>query len=911
MAALQAMVRGLPERSAVALVVGDPGLGKSTMWEAITSAPTTGELTLLSARPAEAESRSAWSGLTDLMASVPVEVFAALPPPQRDALDAACLRRAVPSGVELDPRAVWVAMREVVLALSVGGPVLIAVDDIHWLDPASLRALAFLARRLPASGVGVLATLRTAETDGVVRELLAVPDAERIDLGPIGLGATADVVQHHLGVVLSGPALARVHAAAGGNPMFAIELARAGGDRPGRPTSVPASLRDLLSRRLASVSEEARVTLAGLAAAIKPSVVQLAAAALDGGLAEAEAADLAKVERGRALLTHPLVGAAAYAACDAATRRMVHSRLAGVVTSAEEQARHAALGSVAPGPDVLAALDAAAAGATRRGAPAAAAELSTLALELTPDGDDVIARHLAAGEAHFRSGDAAAARSHFQHVLDDATFPESTALAAVRMAELMWETDPAEVAAKYAARAAKLAAAHPVLEAEARLVLSRLLNVVDLEASALEAARAVTLLEQVGGDADPTLLASALVAGAAADFEFGRGLDRDCFDRAIAIERTSPPSRVADGAEAALASLLKFADDLQGSRAGLLALRVVIDENGDEGSLPFVLGHLVALELLAGRWDDAVAAAREHLALAERTGQDAQRRQAEYNLATVAAHRGDDAAASDLASKLAADARAGEDGWSEMLAENVLGFIGLCRGDHEGAVAHFEIGYRLAEGMRLREPGRTRSRPDHVECLIAIGERARAASLLDEYEARASAVDRASALAAIERCRALLAAAQGDKPAAALAIDRSLAQYDRIEGDQFAFERARSLLVAGRLHRRAKQKGAARTRLIEARDVFASLGAQRFVAHADFEMDRVGLRPVAPSTLSPVERRIAELAASGLSTRQVADAVFLSAKTVEANVTRIYRKLGLSSRAELGAWVARQDDPVD
>ena len=155
MAALQALAGGLADRSAIALVVGDPGLGKSTMWEAITSAPTTGELTLLSARPAEAESRSAWSGLTDLMASVPAEVFAALPPPQRDALDAACLRRAVPSGVELDPRAVWVAMREVVLALSVGGPVLIAVDDIHWLDPASLRALAFLARRLPASGVGV------------------------------------------------------------------------------------------------------------------------------------------------------------------------------------------------------------------------------------------------------------------------------------------------------------------------------------------------------------------------------------------------------------------------------------------------------------------------------------------------------------------------------------------------------------------------------------------------------------------------------------------------------------------------------------------------------------------------------------------------------------------------------------
>jgi DNA-binding CsgD family transcriptional regulator len=198
-----------------------------------------------------------------------------------------------------------------------------------------------------------------------------------------------------------------------------------------------------------------------------------------------------------------------------------------------------------------------------------------------------------------------------------------------------------------------------------------------------------------------------------------------------------------------------------------------------------------------------------------------------------------------------------------------------------------------------------------VECLIAIGSRDRAEALLDEYEARARAVDRVTALAAVERCRAQLAAARGDEFAAAEAAARSLAQFDRVEGGPFAFDRARSLLVAGRLLRRSKQKGAARVRLVEALAVFNELGAQQFVAQTEFELDRIGLRPLAPSILTPSERKVAELAAVGLTTRRIADAVFLSPKTVEANVTRIYRKLGLRSRAELGAWLARQGDLAD
>lgn len=474
------------------------------------------------------------------------------------------------------------------------------------------------------------------------------------------------------------------------------------------------------------------------------------------------------------------------------------------------------------------------------------------------------------------------------------------------MAEMLWETEEPGSAVGFARRAVDLAAGDRLLLAEANVVLSRLLHVIDLEAGAAAAARAVELLDADGVTVDPMLLSGALLSAAAADFELGLGLDRARFQRAIELERASPPGRVADRAEAALASLLKFADDLAGSRSGLLAMREAVIEEGDDSSMPFVLGHLVQVELWASRWDEAVEVAREHLTHAMRTGQDAQRRQAEYNIAVVAAHRGDEAAASEFASSLAAEARDSGDLWDEMVAENVLGFIDFCRDEHDSAVAHFEIARRNADAIGLREPLRVRSRTDHIESLIAIGERDRAEVLLDEYEHRARALDRASAIGAAERCRAVLAAARGEHQKAVRASARSIAEFDRLGAGMFAFERARSLLVAGRVLRRTKQKGAAHQRLLQAADTFTALGAKRFVDQVQIELERIGLRPLAPTELTAGERRVAELAARGLTTRQVADRAFVSPKTVEANLTRVYRKLGLSSRAELGAWLEGQ-----
>jgi DNA-binding CsgD family transcriptional regulator len=646
--------------------------------------------------------------------------------------------------------------------------------------------------------------------------------------------------------------------------------------------------------------------LAALAAA-PVSAAQLAAAGLDRGLAEAERADLVRGGPSGPVPSHPLVGAAAYAACDADDRRRIHARLAAVVEGEHQRARHAALGTAVADPAILAALDRAAAAAAKRGAPVAAAELAALALVLTTHDDESrLARHLAAGEYHFRAGDSAVASEHFRRVLDTADDRVLRARAAIRTAELSWETQPAEVATRHAALACRISAGLPALNAEAEIAHARVLAAVDLELSAAAAGRALAQLDALGDDADTELLAAALVASATADFRIGRGLDRDRFARAAELERRHPPARVADRAEAVLASQLRFTDDIDGAAKVLASVRAAIDREGDESSLPFVLGKLVPIEFWAGRWDDAMRIAHEHLELAERTGQAAQRRHAEYGLTMVASRRGDDATATPIASELAAWARAEGDAWTEMTAENILGFVAYTRREHALAVEHFEIAYGIAESMSLREPGCIRIRADHVESLVALGERKRAETLLDEYEALARAVDRATPLAAVARCRALLAAANGDLTAAVEAANESLRQFGRVRPGTFAFERARTLLVIGQLHRRLRHKRDAGVALAEARDVFERLRSHRFVQFADAELARLGLRPRKPNELTATERRVAELAAQGLTTRQVADAAFLSPKTVEANLTRVYRKIGVKSRAELGGWLARE-----
>jgi DNA-binding CsgD family transcriptional regulator len=209
----------------------------------------------------------------------------------------------------------------------------------------------------------------------------------------------------------------------------------------------------------------------------------------------------------------------------------------------------------------------------------------------------------------------------------------------------------------------------------------------------------------------------------------------------------------------------------------------------------------------------------------------------------------------------------------------------------------------MFERVAFREPAIWRVDGDAIEAALAVGEVDRAQDLLDRFEERAARSRIPWSLAVSARCRGLVLAARGELDAAAEALDRALVEH---EGCPMPFERARTLLVQGRLRRRLKQKRQARLSLDEARELFASQGAEAWVARVDEELGRVAVRR-APEELSATELRIARLAADGLSNQAIAERAFVSVKTVESNLKRAYRKLDISSRAQLARALDRLD----
>ena len=200
--------------------------------------------------------------------------------------------------------------------------------------------------------------------------------------------------------------------------------------------------------------------------------------------------------------------------------------------------------------------------------------------------------------------------------------------------------------------------------------------------------------------------------------------------------------------------------------------------------------------------------------------------------------------------------------------------------------------------MGVQEPAYFRIVPDEVEALVALGRLDEAEVLLGPFEETGRKLDRAWALATGARCRALLSAARGDLSAALAAADEAVRGHDRLP---LPFELGRTLLVKGAVERRAKQKREARETLTQALDTFQKLGAPLWAEKARDEVARIGGRAPAPLALTPTEGRVAALVAAGSTNREVADSLFLSVHTVEANLKRIYRKLGIRSRTELAS----------
>jgi DNA-binding CsgD family transcriptional regulator len=381
---------------------------------------------------------------------------------------------------------------------------------------------------------------------------------------------------------------------------------------------------------------------------------------------------------------------------------------------------------------------------------------------------------------------------------------------------------------------------------------------------------------------------------------FARGtIDPDLLERAVDLQQqigVAPPpnDRAIASGHLTLALALKWTDNFGEAREMLEALRIEHIEHGDEAALTPVLFHLGELECWSGNWRAADRVAKECHELGVRSGQAVAQLRATTLHAMVACFRGTTEAISVSTASIAAAEAAGD--WSAMI--RILKAVGvheLSIGDIAASVCHLERGIALTKSSGY-DHRTVRIVPDAVEALIAVERWPEAASLMNELEQCGGASDGPWALATGARCRGLLQAAGGHLAEAEASLWIAMREHEHLPRP---FERGRTLLCLGVVQRRLRRQRGARESLDEARRIFETLGAERWTDRARAELARVAGRASAAFALTPTEEQVATLVAEGNTNHQIATLLFISVKTVEANLTRIYRKLGVSSRREL------------
>lgn len=908
LAAVAAFLDDVPSGLCGVLLEGEAGIGKTTIWGVAAGWAADRSHTVLTCRPAESEAALSFAALGDLLDGVLDQVLPLLPLPQRRALAVALLMED-PAGRPAEQRAVSVAFLAAIRHLCASGPVVLAIDDLQWLDVSSAATVEFAMRRLSHEPVGLLASVRDHNGDGTAPTGLGVPAGRlrRLRIGPLAFGAFQSAVHAAVGSGLSRQTIRRLFDAAGGNPFYGLELAQAlqrvdGEPSPDEPLPVPADLHGVLTARLAALPDDARDALLAAACLQSPTVSMLEKAAGPSAPVALQAAasqGVVDVAGDRVRFSHPLFASAIYSGAPPDLRRTMHRRLGEIAPTVEERARHLALSAEEPDDYVAGALDKAAQAAAARGAPGAAAELAELAVMLTPTGQLEASwrRRARVGRYLFRAGDTARARRYLEALVDEMPAGHDRALALLFLAAVLTFAEGRAGGIKILEKALDDASDDPVLQARIHLeIAGRHQN--DLAKSAMHTEAGLALARQVG---HPALIGAAMMEKVNCDFWLGRGLDIKLAERAIELERAARPARVQDGAAISVATRLQQADRFDEARGMFDETLQTARDKGDESSLPSLLAHIAELECWAGNWALAERCATESWQAADQVEHRAWRTEQLYVRALIDAHLGRVESARAAAAEGLSVAAAAQDSWIAIPLYGVLGLIELSTRDLAAAETTLSKAVDICDVIGLVEPATFRFHANHIEAVIGLGDLPRAEELLSVLEARGRATGHLWTLATAARCRGLLLAARGDTAGAEHALDEALRHHQQLA---MPFELGRTLLVMGQVQRRAKRKRFARDYLERALGIFESLPAPLWSDRARSELSRLGLRPPAPLTLTATEERVALLAASGHTNHQVAQALFLSTRTVEANLARVYRKLGISSRAELGAVMA-------
>jgi DNA-binding CsgD family transcriptional regulator/predicted negative regulator of RcsB-dependent stress response len=884
-----------PDAAKTALVIeGEPGIGKTTVWaEGVRQARLDGRTVLL-CRPRPSDAGLSNVGLTDLLRTVSDEAFENLPTPQRMPLEVATLRRDVGEG-DIEPRAVGTALTALLARLGSHGPLLLAIDDAQWLDPASARALAFALHRQDESDVRLLAAIRivsgvpkqsTAFTS--IESTLGRKRVERLHLGPLSVAAIHALILEALGKSFTRPVLMRVHKASSGNPFYALEIAREvqrlGPLQPGRPLPIPDDHRDLALLRLGRLPRATRDVLAQIAAMSRPSTEDLD---LDA-LAPAERAGIVRVLPGGEVdFTHPLFGSALYSSLPEATRRKLHRGLAAREVRLEERARHLAL--AASGPDAASAdvLDRATESAGARGAAEMAVELKELALRLTPPADAkaVVRRGIELASRRYFAGDAPGARQELERSRRSLPAGEDRAQVLLELASVTWNEQGGDEALAMISQALDEAVT-PSLRAQIHSRVSWITEDVDQGLEHAESALVLTEEQK-----DPVLYSFILHNVARLRYYSGRGADHEAIERGMRLQREAAAWELS----VVPAFWARDFDDFDTAIRRFEEIVRIGRERGDEASSCGILAHLALIHSMTGHLSRAQELADEALDLAHQTEQETWIGVSLCAKGQVLARAGKLDEAKAAGDEVSRRLEVHPDKTIEALASMVLGSVAFSQGDYAEADRQFSRTDATDLSHHVRESP-NRFHADHAEAVMSLGDLDRAAAMVSRMETRAEALPRPWILAASARCRGLLQSAQGDQDGALASMQEAMKHHEHLD---MPLERARTLLALGQVHRRRNERRAARSAFEESLATFERLGVAPWVVRAQAEIARVPVRR-ASADLTPTEEKIARLAAAGLTNREVADRSFVSAKTVEANLSRVYDKLGVHSRAELG-----------
>jgi DNA-binding CsgD family transcriptional regulator len=865
---LRTFLDSVPDGARALLIRGEPGIGKTALWRA--GIERCDGIRVLVTRPAEEEMPLGLGALVDLLEHAGVDTRALL------AEDNPFARG----------RAVLTALRR----LAEDGPIVIAIDDLQWLDHASSRALRYALRRLDREPVGVLASIRAGAEDPLAAaDNLPGGRCEVLEIGPLTCAALRRVLD---GVVeaISRPALIRIHEVSAGNPLYAIALARHPAGRP-----LPDSLQGAIAERLEAVDAEIAELLRALSA-LGPATVRELCDAVRGAEAlvlAAESQGLVAVDDDlRVRFSHPLIGSVVYGRMSPLVRRSLHARLAEASADLDVRARHLALSTDERDPEVAQMLEDAAARARVREAYALSADFVAHSLRLTDPADQEAALRRALAEIEDRgtAGEMSRALALADRLV--AALPQGSARAEALVCRSYLDDDPVEVAVE------RLRAALDDVGPDGELRA----NVLDQLGWSLAmfqgrlGAGLECIRESVALTNDPWLQMHGTAT--LAYLEGLAGAPRpELMASALALEERIGKPILWTGPRTFQAELLLWSGDLAGARELFGEVHAATVRAGTTTHLPYSLFDLALVATAAGEFGEAEGFVRDGIEAARDAEDTWGQRLLLYPLALVDAWLGRADAARAAAARRLAEAQANGERPGEVRARGVLGLLALSEGDGEAAAVELRAAAELLDEMGFEHPGAFPVLPDAIEALACSGDVDGARELLSRLERQAS---EPWPLAAAERGRGVVALAEGDGDRAAEHLARAAAEFERLGHRPDA---ARAIFLAGRALLRANRRSQAAEALADARERFAALGAPLWEARVVGELERAAPGR-ASGELTPAERRIAERVAEGMRNREIGAALFMSIGTVEAHLTRIYRKLDIRSRSELARLVA-------